>query len=173
MPDYRVKPGIHIVGTNIAAAVTQAVIAPAAKADLGVRSESQRVKLSKSLTDGQRRLLAVHLLQMEVMSGGFEQYFRYSAGSWYAEAVEALAHLGATKHLSAVTIALSAFGKSAPPKDVDRRVKALDSLDAKSLRTLERADNRFYAAYKGVEELAMRCIGMMMANPEAFFRVKR
>src|SRR6266850_6373219 len=47
------------------------------------------------LTPGQRALLAVNQFEMEVNSGGFDTYFRYSAGSLVAEALEGLARFGA------------------------------------------------------------------------------
>lgn len=94
-----------------------------------------------SLTERQRRLVAVCDLRQEVNAGGFDHYFRSGAGSGAPLALDAVSRLLGPAWAALLTEAVALFGGSYPA-DPDARGDVLDAAGADD--QLQALDTRFY-----------------------------
>jgi hypothetical protein len=104
-----------------------------------------------ALTPSNRLYFAVNLLSGDVFNGGFDQYFHNSAGDYYAEAVEGLQAMGATRTLELLFAAKRAiFGDLEVPSDRMRRYEAMQACGEAAWEVistqLDAIDRRFYDA---------------------------
>lgn len=80
------------------------------------------------LSCDEQRYFAVNLLEGEVYSGGFDQFFSNSAGDHYHLAVAGLEELAASSSLAiAKEAAETVFGSAGPPLDLTERWLVMDS----------------------------------------------
>jgi hypothetical protein len=84
-------------------------------------------------------------LEGEVNSGGFQQYFHNSSGSFAPYVVDALRRLGAMKTAELAERAIGAVGSSVPWSDDEARQAKIAALPAAIEDELEALDNAFFA----------------------------
>lgn len=145
-PDLRVKR-FDVSGDSTLDALNK-LLAPAERW-LGT-NEKSRVTWEKAfaaLTPGQRMLYAVNTLEIEVNSGGFENYFRSSGANGWREAVKGLRVFGAPEAFGrALAESLKVFPGGSPPEDWGKRDAALDQL-MDDADPFEEMDLLFYDTY--------------------------
>jgi hypothetical protein len=96
-----------------------------------------------SLTDSQRRLVAVLDLRQEVNAGGFDSYFRAWGGNSAPEAIDALPGALGQAWATLLHDAMQVVGSPYPHDDPDERAARLDA-NAASDVTLAALDERLY-----------------------------
>jgi hypothetical protein len=102
----------------------------------------------------ERVFLHVWELEAEVNNGGFEQYFRNSAGDHSGQVVSSLRAISAPKAAAIVQRAISSvFGDTAPPEDRNTRQAKMDDLPDEVLEALNECDNLFFAYPDDLTEL--------------------
>ncbi len=119
-----------------------------------------------ALTEAERVLCLVDILEMEVNNGGFEQYFDNSSGDHVPETVGALRAIGADWAAELLEKALAPFGDSYPA-DRDERLGVTDSWgeDAPCYALWDECDDVFYAAEAdGKMGLVSYCHAYAMKN---------
>ncbi len=130
-------------------------------------TEKQLEAALARLTEGQRALYAVALLEMEVGNGGFEQFFSNSAGALAAEALAGLRLLRLEKFAALTERALSLFPAGKVPRGREKRRQLLDKLSDQ----LEDADldSQWYEAYAAEEEIAKAALAHVESHLAEFF----
>ena len=96
------------------------------------------------LTDAERHILAVWILDGQVNNGGFDLFFFNSAGDYYEDALAGLAAIKATKHHAILKSASDRFGNAGPSKDPDVRIDQLSVIARKSEDPFEAEDSAWY-----------------------------
>jgi len=97
-----------------------------------------------SLTDTERKLSAVSLLEAEVANGGFDQYFTNSAGNDAEVALAGLNAMGATGKAAIMERAMAVFPGGKPPAERSKRQKVMQQIEEKSESVWEKCDNEYY-----------------------------
>jgi uncharacterized protein DUF4375 len=95
------------------------------------------------LSEPERTFLCVWNLEAEVNNGGFDQFFVNSAGDYARETPGALRVVGATEMASIVERAMTPFGEGGPPRDRDKRLKAMESISKKAEKAWGKLDEAF------------------------------
>lgn len=121
------------------------------------------------LTAGQRLVLAVRYMEMEVNSGGFDCYFRYCGGNTAEDALAGLKELGATKFAEVLSKAMALFPGGCPAKDIDVREKEVDEVQEAHPGALGELDSAFYDCYEGEEPLGKALVAFVRSEPGEFF----
>ncbi|MFC3552476.1 DUF4375 domain-containing protein [Lysobacter cavernae] len=99
-----------------------------------------------SLSDAEKRYVAVGLLDGEVYNGGFDQYFFNSASSYYSDALLGLEGIGATTSLELLLKAKKiVFGFDSVPVDTSARRQISRPLSASQSSRLDHLDKLFWA----------------------------
>lgn len=120
-----------------------------------------------ALTAGQRMLFAVNSLEMEVNSGGFENYFRSSGANAWRDAVKGLREIGAPEAFGrALAASLKVFPGGSPPEDWGKRDSALDELTEEG-DPFEEMDLLFFDSY-GEKELGDFALEYVMKKEGEF-----
>ncbi len=158
---------LNAAGTNPAFEILLAVTEPIESAI--DRDVPAHIWLTLELTPGQVAAYAIRQLEMEVNSGGFDAYFRYTGADTACEALEGLRRIGAAKFAVVLQKAVALFPGGSPPRCVDERETALESILARTPNVLNSLDLEFYDAYENEESLAKLLGKYMQMNPTEFF----
>lgn len=118
-------------------------------------------------TRGQRILLVIADLEMEVNNGGFIQYFGNSSGDYAPESAVALRALGLERFAEVMSEANALFPGGCPPHSREARNAVLEKIEAAKLEAL---DSRFFSAYGKPEEITEALDAYVWAHPDEFFR---
>jgi hypothetical protein len=97
-----------------------------------------------ALSDVERIILHVFLLESEVNNGGFDQYFFNSAGDYALETAESLRRIGSKDVLALLNQAIEAFGPDLPSKDRETRWAQMDTLPETASEKWDRLENEFF-----------------------------
>jgi len=81
-----------------------------------------------SLTEAEKNIIALEMLDEEIDNGGFEQYFFNSSGDYWQNALNGLDAIGATKHKNVFVKVIEKFGKSSPSKNCSDRREQLATI---------------------------------------------
>ena len=115
-----------------------------------------------SLTETQRRFVAICDLRQEVNAGGFDNYFRAWGGNSAPDAIAALPALLGPEWADLLRSALVLLGPRYP-QDPDERADKIERSDLFS--RLQQLDERFYALEASTDADA-RLNAFVAANPE-------
>ena len=121
----------------------------------------------KALSPGERVFLCVWNLEAEVNNGGFDQFYRNSAGDNAIETPVALREIGATQAAAIAEAANGVFGPSGPPSDRDARTAALERLGSLAIDALDALDARFF---EYPDDLAALLTTFVERNREQFYQ---
>jgi hypothetical protein len=115
-----------------------------------------------SLSDAQRRLVAVCDLRQEVNAGGFDNYFRTWGGNSAPHAIAGLPALLGSEWADLLRSAMVLFGPRYPDDPDDRA----DKMDRGNVfDRLQQLDERFYALEASTDADA-KLNALIAANPE-------
>ncbi|MSU60012.1 MAG: DUF4375 domain-containing protein [Pedosphaera sp.] len=109
----------------------------------------------ESLTYTERKLRAASHLEGQVMNGGFDQYFFNPSGDDSETAFAGLNEMGATGSARLLERAMAAFSDGKPPKDREKRWKAMDSMARRSKPLWDQCDSEFYDLKENIAELSL------------------
>jgi Domain of unknown function (DUF4375) len=115
-----------------------------------------------TLTEAQRRLVAICDLRQEVDAGGFDNYFRTWGGNSAPDAIAALPALLGSEWSDLLRSAVVLFGPRYPA-DPDERADKIDRSDL--FDRLRQLDERFEALESSTDADA-RLDAFIAANPE-------
>ncbi len=105
------------------------------------------------LSEHEKVLFCVWMLETEVNNGGFNQFYWNSAGDFSIETVESLNKIGAVETSSIVQAANDNFGEAGPPKERINRQEVLEELEDKGALKLDSLDEEFYSYPDDLTEL--------------------
>lgn len=114
-----------------------------------------------TLSETERRLLAIESLEGQVNNGGFDQYFFNSNGNDAATALTGLKDVGATEATALLDRAMAVFPNGKPPTDRFRRQKAMDKIISQAEPIWNQCDLEFYALQ---EDIGGLCIAYAKRN---------
>lgn len=100
------------------------------------------------LNSSQKTFVLIGNLEREINNGGFNQFYWNSSGKYANETVEALKKIGAPKMSEIVLKANSEFPNGIVPKDREKRIKILTSIEKKSARNWNSLDLKFFRPNK-------------------------
>jgi hypothetical protein len=115
-----------------------------------------------TLTETQRRLVAICDLRQEVDAGGFDNYFRTWGGNSATDAIAALPALLGSEWADLLRSAMVLFGPRYP-HDPDERAAKIDNSDL--FDRFRQLDERFHAVESATDADA-RLNAFIAANPE-------
>lgn len=115
-------------------------------------SAPKRRPIKKSAFRHRRCRDAVCCLNVEVLNGGFDQFFFNSAGDAAALALSALEEMGAHASARLLRGAMQPFPGGHPPADRDRRLALLEDLQPKAKPVWDALDEKFYEMEEDLEE---------------------
>jgi Domain of unknown function (DUF4375) len=119
---------------------------------IGQKADS---KGEPSLSDTERRMLAVLGVEAEVNNGGFDQYFFNSTGDNAEVALVGLKEMGATATAELLERAMAVFPGSKPPADRFKRQELMQRIAAQSEPVWEKCDNEFYKPKESLSDLSL------------------
>lgn len=170
MNEFRVPmPKLDISQPDSQAVFVERSLAAIAEAERKSGRSAPELLLWKSLTQGQRAAWALTMLEMEVNSGGFDRYFRYSGADTCVEAVLGLQEIGAGHVLAILQKAVGLFPKGRPSDDVDERSDEVDWIDENRPGALPQLDGAFFEAYDCGATITKLLTDWMVKNPREFF----
>ena len=108
----------------------------------------------EALSEKQRWLLAVWLLDAEVNNGGFDQYFWNGSGDFTGEAIRGLSEFGARETASIVSAAAAEFPGPTPPENTGERRTLLDKIQNSPGARFETLDQQFYDCEEDLFQLS-------------------
>jgi hypothetical protein len=97
-----------------------------------------------ALTDVEKQIYAIQLLDMEVNNGGFAQYYFNSSGDSWQDALSGLDKIGAVQRHQLMLATLEKFIDSSPSQDRDKRMSQLSQIARKHEDPFNRQDNAWY-----------------------------
>ena len=106
-----------------------------------------------ALSDTERTVYLVCVLDAQVDNGGFDQYFFNSSGDQAADAPAALDRIGALGASAIARRALAVFPGSAPSRDRRVRQKQRDALSADAQAKLHGLDREWYRNTEDLDAL--------------------
>lgn len=112
----------------------------------------------ETLTEKERIVLHMHLLDAEVSNGGFNQYFSNYSGDYALDTVESLRLIGAIKTLALLIQALDVFGPNPPSNERMARCEQIDALPETSLAKWRELDQEFFAFNEDLINLALNYV---------------
>jgi uncharacterized protein DUF4375 len=118
-------------------------------------TQKKEVRGEKSLTDTERKILAVDWLKEEVDNGGFDQYFMNSYGDDAQAALAGLKEIGDTNRASLLEYAIAVFPTSQPPTSQDKRQTIMERIAKQSKPVWDRCDSEFYALTNNLTDLTI------------------
>jgi hypothetical protein len=101
-----------------------------------------------SLSEAQRTIALVYAMECEVCNGGIHQFFVNPSGDKWAETVDALRRIGASKITNIFGRALAVFPKSQPSPDHLVRGAQLAAAGERAHKLLEELTDEYYALYE-------------------------
>lgn len=105
------------------------------------------------LTEVERTVCAVWIVDSEVNNGGFDQYFFNSSGDIYPEVPDALERIGAPRAASLARRAIAAFPSGQPALENFARQDQLLSLTEQNDAFFEELDQAWYTEIEDLEAL--------------------
>ena len=122
-----------------------------------------------SLSVAEQVVYHVWVATGQIDNGGFDLFFFNACGDFASETVEAFRAIGAARRAAAVAHAIALFGGDGPPRDRERRHRALDGLiDTLGDDAFDAVDREFYAAESSEEVDAL--LAAYVAARRAEFR---
>ena len=112
-----------------------------------------------ALSENERIIKQIWLLESEVTNGGFDQYFFNSAGNNALETVDTLRRVGSKETLALLIQAIEAFGPNPPSSDRETRWAQMDMLPEAASEEWGRLDGEFYNYTESLAALVVNFIG--------------
>lgn len=110
-----------------------------------------------SLTQAEKHLVAIEILDAEVNNGGFAQYYFNSSGDHWQDALSGLAAIGAIKRHKLMAATIAKFDKTPPSSDRDTRSTQLSEMVTKQEDPFHDQDSVWYKTpEENVELLSFR-----------------
>ncbi|MDG3004098.1 DMP19 family protein [Paludisphaera mucosa] len=113
---------------------------------------------SSTWNGSQKLAAAVLMLDMEVLNGGFDQYFVNSSGDRWKEAVEGLREMGSVELAGLLNEAVARFGATPPSADRATRLDQLDAIARADADAFDPIDDRWYESKESVDVLTGRFV---------------
>jgi hypothetical protein len=133
--------------------------------DVSDRTPADIERVLARMTKGQRVMLAVEQLEMEVYNGGFDQYFFNSASGLAREALEGLKLLRVDAFTSLLERAIAFYPEGDVPRDRKVRQRLLLG-DVRDRLEKAKLDTQWY---KVQEDLSKALFAYVDAHPGEFF----
>ena len=111
------------------------------------------------LSENERIVKHVCLLESEVNNGGFDQYFFNSAGNYALQTMDLLRRIGSKGTLALLTQAIEAFGLNPPSSDRETRWAQMDMLPEAASDEWDRLNREFYNSTESLADLVVNYIG--------------
>lgn len=97
-----------------------------------------------NLTPGEQTAICLTNIYADVQNGGFETYYLNSAGDYAIETPRLLDRIGAPELADIVRRCNSVLGPSGPPREREKRISIVDSLDESQCSELDKLTEKFY-----------------------------
>lgn len=111
-----------------------------------------------ALSENERIIKHICLLEAEVSNGGFDQYFFNSAGDHALQTVDLLRQIGSKEMLALLTQAIEAFGPNPPSSNRETRWAQMDILPEAVSDEWEGIEQKFYGSTESIVDLIMNHI---------------
>lgn len=109
----------------------------------------------RSLTETERRLLAVYSLEGEISNGGFEQYFFNPTGGDAEVALAGLKDMGAATAAELLERAMAQFPGGKPPAEYEKRHEVLDKIEATAQPIWNKLDSEYFDRWQDTYALCL------------------
>jgi hypothetical protein len=116
------------------------------------------------LNPHQKALYLIEILEMEINSGGFNQYFFNSYGEFAHETIAALTDIKAYKTSKLLQTAVSPFPNKTVPKDTKERQKIVNEIEKKANLDWEGLNVKFYDYEDDINGLLINYIKLNRAS---------
>jgi hypothetical protein len=118
-----------------------------------------------SLSEAEQTFLFVWGFGGQVDNGGLEQFFFNSTGEFAVETVNALREVGAARSAAILATAISLFGPSGVPGDLERRNDALEAFSDDAAFRMTELTEQYFDDNERQDELLIQYV---LANKRSF-----